>query len=85
MDAQRSTNVLACQVLRAWGEAGGLALEGRNLVLEEKVMAVAYSLWESHSTGVSFEAENRTGWGTLQPQKFMAVFSHPARFRPGRT
>jgi hypothetical protein len=53
--------------------------------LEEKVMAVAYSLWESHSTGVSLEAENRTGWGTLQPQKFMAVFSHPARFWPGRT
>jgi hypothetical protein len=53
--------------------------------LEEKVMAVAYSLWESHSTGVSLEAEKRTGWGTLPPQKFTAVSSHPARFRPDRT
>ena len=41
-------------------------------------MAVAYSLWESHSTGVSLEAENRTGWGTLPPQEFMAGFSTDA-------
>ena len=41
--------------------------------LEEKVMAVAYSLWESHSTGVSLEAEKRTGWGTLPPQEFIRV------------
>jgi hypothetical protein len=38
-------------------------------------MAVAYSLWESNSTGVSLEAENRTGWGTLPLHEFIAGFS----------